>query len=579
MPRSVLVSILFAAALLAQVPAENYPVDPASQRQASVPQGKVTTHQFLQSKVFPGTTHDYYVYVPAQYDPAKPAALMVFQDGKGYRSETGNYKVPVVFDNLIASGEMPVTIAVFVDPGVLPPIRPDAQARYNRSFEYDNIGDRYSRFLIEELLPEISKSFNITTNPNLRGIVGASSGAVAALVTAWHRPDQFRRVYSTIGSFVNIRGAHAFPEMVRKTEPKPLKIFLQTGRNDLNIYTGDWHKANLELQTALDYAGYSNKMVIGDGAHNGKHGGALLPEAMRWLWKDSDKPITNLSPTVERHMVKDILDPASAWQVVGEGYKFTEGPTVDRDGNVAFTDARDNKLYKIDVNGKVSLLNDNPGTVSGMMYAPDGRLYACRHLPHQIVAFDAAGKTEVLVDSVNANDIAITKDGGFYFTEPRGKRVWYRSPAGDLKTVAEGLGFANGVLLSADQSLVFVADSDAKFVWSYQRAADDSLINGQMFYRLDSPEEPITARADGLTTDTEGYLYVATNLGLQIFDQPGRLVGILPKVHNAPFANVVFGGADLQWLYVTHGDKVYRRHTRRKGVTPWTVIKPPQPRL
>lgn len=173
--------------------------------QSGAPAGKLTKHEFRDSKNFPGTVRDYWVYVPAQYDGAQPAALMVFQDGAGYVNEKGPWKVPAAFDALIAKGEMPVTVGVFVTPGVLPALSEGQQNRYNRSYEYDSLGDRYARFLLEELLPEVEKSVKLTADPNLRGIAGASSGAICAMNVAWHRPDAFRRVFSTIGTYVNIR--------------------------------------------------------------------------------------------------------------------------------------------------------------------------------------------------------------------------------------------------------------------------------------------------------------------------------------------------------------------------------------
>ena len=223
---------------------------------------------------------------PKQYDASKPAAVMVFQDGEGYVREGGNWRVPVVFDNLIHKGDMPVTIGVFVNPGVVPPARDGALPRFNRSVEYDDVSDRYARFLIDEILPEVGKTYNLTTDPNLRAIGGASSGAIAAFAAAWNRPDAFRRVFSTIGTYVGLRGGHQLAPLVRKFEPKPLRVYLQDGTNDLNNYVGNWFLANQELLSSLDMAGYDVAYNWGTGAHNSQHGGAILPEALRWLWRN-----------------------------------------------------------------------------------------------------------------------------------------------------------------------------------------------------------------------------------------------------------------------------------------------------
>ncbi len=228
---------------------ESYPVHPDAKHVAGVPQGVVTQHHLAQSKVFPGTQRDYFIYVPAQYTADQPAALMVFQDGKNYVGKNGQWRVPTVFDNLIHQGKMPVTIGLFINPGVVPgsvvpgsvvPASDDSQDRFNRSFEYDTVSDRYSQFIVNEMLPIVRERYSITDDPNLRGIAGSSSGAIAAFGVAWNRPDQFRRVFSTVGTFVGLRGGNEYPTLIRKSEPKPIRVFLQDGRNDLDIYGGSW---------------------------------------------------------------------------------------------------------------------------------------------------------------------------------------------------------------------------------------------------------------------------------------------------------------------------------------------------
>ena len=246
--------------------AEEYPLGPDSQFNPSVPHGTVTKHTFTatSTSLFPGTHRDYWIYVPRQYSPTKPPCLMVFQDGGGYVSTNGSFRAPIVFDNLIARGEMPVTVGVFINPGVLPSAQgTNALPRYNRSYEYDGLGDRYARFLAEEFLPEVRKSIHFTDDPNGRAIAGASSGAIAAFTAAWERPDLFRRVFSTIGTYVGLRGGNAYPILIRKTEPKPLRVFLQDGSNDQNIYGGNWWIANLDMHSALEFSGYELEKAWG----------------------------------------------------------------------------------------------------------------------------------------------------------------------------------------------------------------------------------------------------------------------------------------------------------------------------
>lgn len=265
--------------------ADDYQLGPDSMRQQGVPQGKVTKHHW-KSDIFPGTVRDYWVYVPAQYDAEKPACVMVFQDGGSYVNEDGPFRVPIVFDNLIHKGEIPVVIGIFINPGEIPPAEKGQKPVRNRSFEYDTLSDQYARFLLEEILPEIGKSYNLTQDPEGRAICGISSGGICAFTVAWERPDAFRKVLSHVGSFTNIRGGHVYPALIRKTDPKPIRVFLQAGANDLDNEHGNWPLANQQMAAALKFAKYDYQLDYGDGGHNGRHGGAILPESLKWLWRD-----------------------------------------------------------------------------------------------------------------------------------------------------------------------------------------------------------------------------------------------------------------------------------------------------
>jgi enterochelin esterase-like enzyme len=507
--------LLAASGLLAQT---DYPLTADSQRQPGVPAGVVTQHSWT-SRIFPGTVRDYWVYVPAQYKPEVPAAVMVFQDGGGFVGEQGRWRVPIVFDNLIHKGEMPVTIGIFINPGVLPPPSAEQEARYNRSYEYDGLGDRYARFLLEEILPEVAKTHSLTSDPNLRAIAGSSSGGIAAFTVAWSRPDAFRRVLSFIGSYTNLRGGNVYASLVRKTEPKPLRIFLQDGSGDLNLYSGNWWLANQDLASALAYAGYDSTFVTGDQLHNNVHGSAILPDALRWLFRSWTEPIARSRGVAgaERHFVTQILDPDHDWLLVSEHHRSTGGLAVDRKGNVSFTD-----------------------------------------LP---------------------NHMAVNARGERWLTDAAKGQVWFVNGKGAKRVVHEGLQFPSGVALSPDQSLLAVAESHTKWVWSFQVAPDGSLLHGQPFYRLEVPDESSDSAAAGMTFDREGDLYVATRSGIQICDQPGRVIAILNTPQAAAPSSVVFGGPELDTLYVTAGDKVFRRVLRRKGTFPWQPVKPPTPRL
>ena len=273
-----------------------YVIGPDSQPQDGVPKGKVTKAQ-ITSQVYDGAVFNYQVYVPAQYDAAKPAAVFVGQDGGNFVREPGAWHVPIVFDNLIHKREMPVTIGIFIDPS----------SQQQRSMEYDTLSDRYARFLIEEVLPEVGKSYQLTKDPEGRAISGFSSGAICAFTVAWQRPDEFRKVVSFFGSFTGIAfrpattnrpvqlGGDSYPTLIRRSAPKPLKIFIQDGSNDLNNQFGNWFLANQQMVSALEFANansrnpdgpkYQVDHAFGDGGHTAKHGGAIFPDIMRWLWK------------------------------------------------------------------------------------------------------------------------------------------------------------------------------------------------------------------------------------------------------------------------------------------------------
>jgi enterochelin esterase family protein len=278
--------------LLSAVPAraaDDYTLGPDSQPQAGVPKGRVEGPFVWKSQVFPNTFRRYWIYVPAQYDPARPAALMVFQDGHKYVHTEEEYRVPVVFDNLIHKREMPVTLGLFINPGHSSETFPERWRESNRANEYDSLGDQYAQFLVEEMLPELAKKYPFTADPEGRAIAGASSGGICAFTAAWERPDVFRKVISHIGSFVSIRGGHVYPTLVRHNAKRPLRVFLQGGSNDLDNRWGNWPLANQQMAAAFKFRGYDYRFEYGDGGHTHKHGGSLLPDTLRWLWRDYPK--------------------------------------------------------------------------------------------------------------------------------------------------------------------------------------------------------------------------------------------------------------------------------------------------
>jgi enterochelin esterase-like enzyme len=254
-----------------------YAYGPDSFPQPGVPRGRVDEYEWTASLVFPGTTRRYWVYTPGQYTASNPASLMVFQDGHMYLDPDGAIRGSVVFDNLIHRGEMPVTIGVFVDPG-----EPS-----NRNVEYDAFSDAYATFLLTEILPAVQDRYAITDDPDQWAVGGGSSGGSCALTVAWMRSDRFRRVVSFLGSFAQLQGGNRYPELIQDTPQKPLRVFLQAATRDLNWDAPEfnWFSANLHVAAALAERGYDLRLVLGDGGHDPNHAGAILPDALRWLWQ------------------------------------------------------------------------------------------------------------------------------------------------------------------------------------------------------------------------------------------------------------------------------------------------------
>ena len=568
-PLFILICLFAQHALFAQPPAESYPVDSASVPHAGVPKGELLKFTFSDSKVFPGTARECVVYVPQQYKGDKPACVYVNQDGV-------QWNAPTVFDNLIDKKEMPVTIGVFVTPGrVLADSGATALDRFNRSFEYDGLGDAYARFILTELFPQVEKlktgdgrTIKLSTNGNDRAIGGSSSGAVCAFTAAWEHPEAFSRVFSAIGTYIGLRGADRYPILIRKYEPKHIRIFLQDGSNDLNIYAGDWWKANETMERALTFAGYEVNHIWGEGGHNGTMGTAVFPEAMRWLWKGWPAPVAKGSS--KNLFLSSLLLPGEDWELVGEGYGFTEGVAANAAGEVFYQDIPLSKTYKIDAHGKAVALTTDSKKASGTSFGADGNRYTIAGATKQVLCYDKGEKEKVIADSIAGNDIVVAHNGNIYITAPdgvtRGSKLYLIRPNGEKIVADEGIKFANGLTLSPDQTQLYVTESATHWVWVYQIKRDGTLTYKQRYGWLHVPDTEENAWSDGLKCDTAGRVYVATRLGIQIMDQLGRVNAILPiPASNAQASNVYFGGADFNILYVTAGDKVFRRKLKTRG--------------
>jgi gluconolactonase len=579
-----LASFILQISLTALAQPESFPVDSASIERPGVPKGEVLKFTFDRSSIFPGTWREYWIYIPAQYNPASPACVYVNQDGI-------QWKAPVVFDNLIHRKEMPVTIGVFVNPGrVLADSNVSAQARMNRSFEYDGLSDAYVRFILTELLPDVEKqkasngrAIRLSKSGNDRAIGGSSSGAICAFTAAWERPDEFTRVFSAIGTYTGLRGGDRYPVLVRKYEPKPLRIYLQDGSNDLNNFAGDWWKANEMMERSFIFSGYEVKHSWGQGGHNGNHGTAVFPEAMRFLWKDWPKPVGKGSS--KNQFLSDLLIPGEEWELVGEGYQFTEGTAVNAAGEVYYQDIPTSKTYKVGLDGKLVTLDVDAKRSSGTCFGPDGKRYTAAGGTRQILSYDKDEKVTVVADSISANDIVVAHNGNIYVTSPDGNvrpsKIFLVRPGGQKIVVDEGLRFANGLTLSPDQTQLYITESASHWVWVYKIKPDGTLTHKQRFGWLHVPDFEENAWADGLKCDSAGRIYVTTRIGIQVLDPLGRVNAILPTPRsNGQTSNVCFGGRDFNILYVSAGDKIFRRKLKTRGSNTFTdPRKPGNPRM
>lgn len=564
-------AIAYALITVPLIGVDNYTLSEESTRRLNeAPKGTVESYQFSESKVFPGTKRGCWVYIPAQYDGKSPAHLMVFQDGHAYVSETGQIRVPIVFDNMIHSGEMPVTIGIFVNPGHRGDNAPPDNGwgrRDNRSFEYDSLSADYAEFLINELIPFTQKKFklNLTEKKEERAVCGMSSGGICAFTAAWERPDYFHKVLSHIGSFTNIRGGHAYPAMIRKSERRDIRVFLQDGSNDLNNIHGSWPLGNQQMAASLAFAGYDFKFVYGTGGHNGKHGGAIFPDSLRWLFRNEQgKP----SDIPQAQVILESGD-AGNWELVGDGYQFTDAACPAPDGAFMFSDMRSNTLYRVSPSGgKPQVWFEESPRISGMKFGPDGMLYAAAQgndSEKQIIHIHpGTKKVTTVATGVKPNDLVVTSDNNIYFTDTgAGTVVKVPTSARGLSRpapVAGGINRPNGIGLSPNEKFLYVSEYGGDYVWAFMISDDGSLHSGERFMTLvNSNTEGKGSGGDGMTVDIKNRAYITSNAGIQVMDNTGRLITILTKPQPGATVSASIAGKAGDLLYVCSSDKVFRR--------------------
>jgi enterochelin esterase family protein len=551
----------------ARLHADDYSFGPDSQEQAGVPKGTVEEFSWKESKVYPGTERRCWIYLPAAFDKEKEYPLIVFQDGGGAVSpKGGGFRVPVVLDNLIHKGEVPAMVGLFIDPGTVPAAVPGGKGRSTRSYEYDTPDGVYAKFLIDEMLPEVAKRAKISPRPEDRAVVGVSSGGICAFSVAWFRPDAFRKVITGIGSFTNIRGGNWYPAAIRKTERRPIRVFLQEGEKDLDNVHGNWPLSNHDMVAALAFAGYDHKAVFGTEGHSGKHLASILPDALRWLWR-KDEPLPAPVPEVKNDLaLSGLIIPGKDWEPVVEDLKFVDAACSDADGNFYFSDLGGGTgIHRIAADGTKSIFNAQATGISGMKFGPDGRLYACHNKEKRIIAIDPAGAVEVLMTDVGCNDLVVTTQGHVYVTVTGKKQVVLIEGAGKNRAVDTGITAPNGIAVSVDGGTLAVSDYAGVAAWAFRIEAGGELGARMPVFPYRDFGNTVESKGDGMTSDKEGRWYVSTQGGVEVYDPNGRPIGLIPAPTPAAVTSIALSGSELHWLFLLTQGKIYKRELHATG--------------
>lgn len=542
--------------------AAEFPLTPDSLPQPGVPQGRLEKFSHV-SRVFRGAERDGWIYVPAQYDPATPACVMVVQDGIEHLKHERRWHIPTVLDNLIHRGEMPVTIGIFLNPGSIPSPLPGGQARYNRSFEYDSLGDRYARFLIEEILPEVGSRYALSDDPNSRCIMGGSSGAFCAFNVAWERPDAFRRVISIVGSYTALRGGHLMPPLVRLTEPKPLRVFLQSGANDLRVFAGDWWTANLEMLSALEYAGYEVQHVWAEHAgHDEFHGSMVFPDAVRWVWQGYPGSIS--AGVNSRQPLAKFLVAGAGWKKVEADFGEITALGTDARGRVLLAEKGEAWLRRIEEDGSVKKIAQVNGEVTALACTSDGTTLLALPAQGELLAIDAADVKSVRLSGVKVRRFCIAKNGDLYFTVEGSPALHLVRSEEPPRALPISLQAPLAIGLTPDEGQLFVTDPASVLGCACTVQPDGTLSNESPYYRLATLPEATASGATNLAVSREGWNAVATPAGVQLLDRNGLLVGLMPLPGGKVPSAVAIAGEKGDQLFAASGAEIYRRLIRPK---------------
>lgn len=555
---------------------DDYELTPDSQRQEGVPQGKVFGIPMDDSKIYPGTKRHISVYVPAQYDASKPACVYVGLDGLGFHA-------PTVFDNLIHKGEIPVLIGIGISPGTAPSNDGGENPRFNRSCEFDGLSDNLCRFLLDEVFPLVESTktpdgleIRLSKDPNDRAAGGASTGGIGAFTLAWERPDQFRRVFSAIGTFVGMRGGDRYPVLVRKTEPKPIRVFMQDGHHDQWLggpEVGDWWIGNVALQRALEFSGYDVKHVWGTGPHSGRQADQVFPEAQRWLWRDRPEPVAAGAEKTLNVFLKQILEPEQDWIEVESGLAEPRELAADSRGVVFCRDAATKTIYRLTEDGEAKRSSAQPGDGGPFTFTKDGTLLGAEMAAGKVLVGRPAAWTSGQID-LSASKLFPTSDGGYYASDAVKNVVWHVTESGERRIVAdetEGLVAPTGIAVTPDGLWLAVIESRSHWGRSYRIEADGTLTRGQRFYWFHVPDGADDLGAGDCRFDLDGRLYIATRLGVAVLDRNGRTRAILPspvRGGQGEVSALCFGGKDGRTLYIVVENRIFKRTLKSRGAGP-----------
>lgn len=515
------------------------PFDPATVKMEEKKRGEVLTFAINDSKIYPGTEREILVYVPQQYESNKPACLLVCMDGILYDATT-------VMDNLIASGEMPVTIGVFVNPGVV--YDEDREVvRYNRCKEFDSTDDTFATFLQTEVLSRIEgmktesgKTIALSHDANDRAITGASSGGIAAFTVAWNRPDLFSRVYTTVGTFVAMRGGHEYPAIVRKTEPKPLRIYMQDGWYDVwNPIFGEWFEYNLLMESAFNFAGYEVFHQWNRGNHSIKYGTLAFPDAMRWLWKGY--PARVQKGWSNNGMLQEILLENEDWQEVVLPAAVDGELFAAQDNSAVF--ASHTNIYKISAAGQV----EQVGTLkSGERLMGDGLTAKGSSLYKNGVK---------VADGLSGLQAVQTLADGKYLALCKAKSK------SNVLTINVG---CRALAVAPDYRFCVTGEQNTHHLISTVIDKNGRMLYSEPYYYLQDLSNGAQQMAGNMAFDTNGNLYVATAMGVQVADHNGRVRAIL-SLPAGGVKSLAFSG---KYLYVVCGNRMFVRKMQAEGHLP-----------